>query len=79
MAAGLLIVVFYSALIWVVFFKFKWLKFSIPWAVVSLYVGVHLLLIFMVGLRFMTPSSSTVLPRTALASALSNCQTRRAT
>ena len=59
MAAGLLIVVFYSALIWVVFFKFKWLKFSIPWAVVSLYVGVHLLLIFMVGLRFMTPSSST--------------------
>ena len=42
-----------------VFFKFRWLKFSIPWAVVSLYVGIHLLLIFMVGLRFMTPSSST--------------------
>ena len=59
MAAGLLICVIYSILIWVVFFKFKWLKFSIPWAVVSLYVGVHLMLIFMVGLRFMTPSSST--------------------
>lgn len=59
MAAGLLICVIYTAIVWLVFFKFKWLKFSIPWAVVSLYVGVHLLLIFMVGLRFMTPSSST--------------------
>ncbi|MEZ5502460.1 MAG: biotin/lipoyl-binding protein [Halioglobus sp.] len=59
MAAGLLICVVYSALVWLVFFKFRWLKFSIPWAVVSLFFGVHLLLIFMVGLRFMTPSSST--------------------
>ena len=59
MAAGLLICVVYAALVWLVFFKFKWLKFSIPWAVVSLFFGVHLLLIFMVGLRFMTPSSST--------------------
>ena len=54
MAAGLLICVIYTTIVWLVFFKFKWLKFSIPWAVVSLYVGVHLLLIFMVGLRFMT-------------------------
>jgi multidrug resistance efflux pump len=59
MAAGLLICVFYAVIVWLVFFKFRWLKFSITWAVVSLYVGVHLMLIFMVGLRFMTPSSST--------------------
>ncbi len=59
MAAGLLICVVYAALVWLVFFKFRWLKFSIPWGVVSLFFGVHLLLIFMVGLRFMTPSSST--------------------
>lgn len=58
MAAGLLICVIYSLIVWLVFFRFKWLKFSIPWAVVSIFFGVHLLLIFMVGLRFMTPSSS---------------------
>ena len=58
MAAGLLICAIYAAIVWLVFFKFRWLKFSIPWAVVSLFVGVHLLLIFMIGLRFMTPSSS---------------------
>jgi len=59
MAAALLICVFYAALVWAVFFKFKWIKFSITWGVVSFYVGVHLLLVFMVGMRFMTPSSST--------------------
>lgn len=59
MAAALLICIIYAAIVWVVFFKFKWLKFSIPWAVVSLWVGLHLLLVFMVGMRFMTPSSST--------------------
>ncbi|MEZ5571273.1 MAG: HlyD family secretion protein [Halioglobus sp.] len=59
MAAALLICIFYAALVWLVFFKFKWIKFSIPWAVVSLWVGLHLLLVFMVGMRFMTPSSST--------------------
>ena len=59
MAAGLLICIVYSVLVWVVFFKFRWLKFSITWGVVSLFFGAHLLLIFMVGIRFMTPSSST--------------------
>ena len=59
MAAALLICVFYAGLIWLVFFKFKWLKFSIPWAVISFWVGLHLLLVFLVGMRFMTPSSST--------------------
>lgn len=58
MVVALLIVVLYAALVWAVFFKFKWLKFSISWGVVSLYVGLHLLLVFMVGLRFMTPSSA---------------------
>ena len=45
----------YAALVWLVFFKFKWLTFSIPWGVVSALVVVHLLLIFMIGLRFATP------------------------
>ncbi|MBK6512080.1 MAG: HlyD family secretion protein [Haliea sp.] len=59
MAAALLICIIYAAIVWLVFFKFKWLKFSIPWAVVSCWVGLHLILVFLVGMRFMTPSSST--------------------
>ena len=55
MIAGLLMVFAYIVLVWAVFFRFKWLKFSIPWGVVSAFVGVHLLIIFLIGLRFMTP------------------------
>ena len=55
MIAGLVLVFGYIVLVWLVFFKFRWLKFSIPWGVVSAFVGVHLLIIFMIGLRFMTP------------------------
>ncbi len=59
MAAALLICIIYAAIMWLVFYKFKWIKFSIPWAVVSFWVGLHLMLVFLVGMRFMTPSSST--------------------
>ena len=55
MIAGLVMVFGYALIVWAVFFKFKWLKFSIPWGVVSAFVGVHLLIIFLIGLRFMTP------------------------
>ncbi len=55
MIAGLVLVFGYAILVWLVFFKFKVLKFSIPWGLVSAFVGVHLLIIFMIGLRFMTP------------------------
>jgi multidrug resistance efflux pump len=59
MAAALLICIFYAAIVWAVFFKFKLIKFSITWGVVSCWVGLHLLLVFMIGMRFMTPASST--------------------
>ena len=55
MVASLLVVAFYAFLVWLVFFKFRWIKFSITWAVVCGFVGVHLLLAFLIGLRFMTP------------------------
>jgi multidrug resistance efflux pump len=58
MVAGLLICVIYSFVVWLVFFKLRLLKFSITWGVVSVLFGVHLLLIFLVGLRFMTPYST---------------------
>jgi multidrug resistance efflux pump len=58
MIAGIVICFVYAVIVWLVFFKFRWLKFSIPWGVVSGFVGVHLLLIFMIGLRFVTPYST---------------------
>jgi multidrug resistance efflux pump len=58
MIIGLLIVVFYVFFIWLIFFKLRLLQFSIAWAVVSVFVGLHLLLIFVIGLRFVTPYST---------------------
>jgi multidrug resistance efflux pump len=55
MIAGFVILFGYVALCWAVFFKFKWMKFNIAWGVVTVLVGVHLLLIFMIGLRFVAP------------------------
>jgi len=55
MIAGLVLVFGYSVLVWLVFFRFKWLKFTIAWGAVSAFTGLHLLIIFMIGLRFVTP------------------------
>lgn len=55
MIAALVLCFGYVVLVWLVFFRFKWLKFSIAWGVVSVFVGLHLLIIFMIGLRFVTP------------------------
>jgi multidrug resistance efflux pump len=48
----------YVVLVWLVFFKLRWLKFNITWGVVSAYFGAHLLIIFLIGLRFVTPYST---------------------
>jgi len=48
----------FMVFVWLVFFKFKWLKFSVAWAIFSAFIIVHVLLIFMIGLRFMTPASN---------------------
>ncbi len=58
MVLGLLMMFGYLVLVWLVFFKFKWLQFSITWGIVSAFVGVHVLLIFLIGLRFVTPYST---------------------
>ena len=55
MIAGLAICCAYVFLCWLVFSKYKWLKFSAAWGAVSGMVGAHLLIIFMIGLRFVTP------------------------
>jgi multidrug resistance efflux pump len=56
--AAIVICVAYVVVVWLVFFKFRWLKFSIAWGVVSVFVGLHLLIIFLIGLRYVTPYST---------------------
>jgi multidrug resistance efflux pump len=58
MAIVLLITFLYCVGVWLVFFKFKWIKFSPAWGIVSVFVGIHMLLAFLIGLRFVTPYSS---------------------
>ncbi len=58
MALGFGLLFGFLFFVWIVFFKFKWLQFSIPWAIVSFLVLVHLLLIFLIGMRFVTPASN---------------------
>ena len=58
MAIVILITFLYCFGLWLVFFKFKWLRFSPAWGVISAFVGAHLGLTFIVGLRFVTPFSA---------------------
>jgi hypothetical protein len=55
MILGLLMLFGYCFLMWLIFFKLKLAKFGIPQAVIGVFVGVHLLIIFLIGLRFMAP------------------------
>jgi len=54
---ALLITVVFVFFVWLVFFHFKWLQWSIAWAVVSAFFGLHVLLIFLIGVRFVAPYS----------------------
>src|SRR5271166_1207847 len=58
MVAGLLITTLYCTAVWLVFFRFKLIRFTPGWGVISGLFGVHILLIFLIGLRFVTPSST---------------------
>ena len=55
MVIVLLFTVVVSVVFWLVFFRFKWLQFSITWAVVSAFFAAHLLLVFLIGMRFVAP------------------------
>ena len=55
MILGLLMLFGYCFMMWLIFFKLRLAKFGIPQAVIGVFVGVHLLIIFLIGLRFMTP------------------------
>lgn len=58
MFLALLITAVYSLFVWLVFFRFKWIKFNIAWGLVTAFVGLHVLLIFLIGVRFVAPYST---------------------
>jgi multidrug resistance efflux pump len=58
MVSGLFILVVFAAIVWLVFFKLKLLKFSIAWGLVCTLFGLHILLIFLIGVRFSAPYST---------------------
>lgn len=58
MLLGFVMLFVYAIAVWLTFFKYKWMKFNIVWGFVSVSVGLHLLLIFLIGLRFVTPYST---------------------
>ena len=58
MVIALLITVGFVFFVWLVFFRLKLLQWSIAWGVVSAFVGLHVLLIFLVGVRFVAPYST---------------------
>jgi len=45
-------------IVWLVFFKLKLLTFNIMWGILCAFFFLHILLIFMIGLRFVTPYST---------------------
>jgi multidrug resistance efflux pump len=45
-------------LVWLIFFKLKLIKFSIMWGILCSFFFLHVLLIFLIGLRFVTPYST---------------------
>ena len=60
MGIALLITFLFAVFLWLVFFEYKWLKFNIAWGIVTLYFLLHLFLILVIGLRFVTPYSTNV-------------------
>ena len=57
MLAALLITAIFIVVFWLIFFHFKLIKLTIAWAVVSSLFLVHLLLVFLIGIRFVAPYS----------------------
>lgn len=50
----------YVAFIWLVFFKFKWMRFTPTWGLISVFFILHLLIVPLVGTRMQSPFTSNV-------------------
>ena len=58
MMIAILVLIFASAIFWLIFFKLKWLRLSPGWALIFAFFVLHLMLVFLIGLRFVTPLSA---------------------
>jgi len=52
--AAILILVLFSIVFRLVFFKFKWLKLTPGWGIISAFFVLHVLLVFVIGPGFVT-------------------------
>jgi multidrug resistance efflux pump len=66
MTAAILVLAISFAIFWLVFFKLKLLRLTPAWGIVFGFFVLHLCLVFLIGLRFVTPNSAnaTVVQRT---------------
>jgi len=66
MMVAILVLIFACTVFWLVFFKAKLLRLTPGWGIIFAFFVVHLLLVFVIGLRFVTPNSAnaTVVQRT---------------
>jgi multidrug resistance efflux pump len=58
MTAAILVIIAACAVFWLVFFKLKLLRLTPGWGIVFAFVVLHLFLVFLIGLRFVTPNSA---------------------
>ena len=66
MFIAFLVIIVASAIFWLVFFKLRLVRLTPGWGLIFGFFVLHLLLVFVLGLRFVTPDSSnaTVVQRT---------------
>jgi multidrug resistance efflux pump len=66
MTAAILVIIVACAIFWLVFFKLKLIRLSPGWVLIFSFFVLHLFLVFLIGLRFITPNSgnATVVQRT---------------
>ena len=66
MIAALLVLTVACSVFWLVFFRFKLIGLTPGWGIIFAFFVVHLMLVFLIGLRFVTPYSinATVVQRT---------------
>jgi multidrug resistance efflux pump len=57
MMAAILAIIVACLLFWLIFFKFKLLRLTPPWGIIFGFFVLHLFIVFIIGLRFVTPNS----------------------
>ena len=58
MVAALLMTAIAGIVFWLVFFRFKWIRFTFGWGFFFLFFVLHLALVFLIGMRFVAPYST---------------------